>query len=97
MKVLNIRCHVGAQIGAQVFTSIDTKSQGYDLEFTNDFGGGVFVTGKGPNGKTINPTFIPCSTIAAVSIDPTDYHQYSQEEFVMEIPKKKPGRPRVDA
>lgn len=90
MKVLNIRCHVGAQIGAQVYTSIDHKVNGCDMEM-NQFG--VFLTGM-INGKKIEPHFIPHSTIASIKIDPTSYAASRPDAAeVQYVAKNKGGRP----
>lgn len=106
MKAINVRCHVGAQIGAQVFTSLDSNTHGCQLEMTKE---GVFVTGS-INGKNIDPYFIPHGTIASVRIDPKSFAEamfarvetkqlspgLSEVELVTGPPKRKPGRqPKV--
>lgn len=62
MKALNVRCHVGAQIGAQVLTSLDSIKDKFDMDMTKE---GVFITTK--NGEYY---FVPHGTIASVKLDP---------------------------
>ena len=71
MKVTNMRCHVGAQIGAEVFTSLDSTVHGADMRMTPQ---GVFVTGE-IKGTKIQPHFIPHSTIASIRLDPASYEE----------------------
>lgn len=95
MKVLNIRCHVGAQLSAEVFTSLDSEIHGCDMEM-NQFG--VFVSGK-LKGKPMKPHFIPHSTIASVRLCPESFAEYrygtlKQEHADAQLPaKNKGGRP----
>jgi hypothetical protein len=93
MKVTNIRCHVGAQIGAKVYTSIDAKVNGTTMFMTKE---GVFLHGTIDN-KAISPHFIPHSTIASIRIEQSDFdNQFmphaAKMESVEEAPKKR-GRP----
>lgn len=89
MKVTNIRCHVGAQIGAKVYTSIDAKVNGTTMFMTKE---GVFLHGT-IDSKAISPHFIPHSTIASIRIEQSDFdNQFAQNETVAEAPKKR-GRP----
>jgi hypothetical protein len=64
IKVLNLRCHVGSQIGngAQSFDS----AKGYDMEMVSN---GVFIEST----KLPNPHFIPFGTIASVTLDKKSY------------------------
>lgn len=86
MKALNIRCHVGAQIGAQVYTSLDAKIHGCTLEMTDT---GVIVTGT-IGGRPIDPHFIPMSTIASIRLGAEDF---TGAEVTHLEPKRKAGRP----
>jgi len=71
IKAMNVRCHVGAQIGAQVYTSLDTKKDGFEMEMNNF---GVFVTTKN---KEIY--FVPHGTVASVKLCPDSYQAAQQE------------------
>lgn len=82
IKALNVRCHVGAQIGAQVFTSLDSAKEGFHMEMNNY---GVFVTTKA---KEIY--FVPFGTVASVKIDCESYLAAQGEE------KRGPGRPKAE-
>lgn len=82
IKVTNIRCHVGAQIGAQVYNSLDAKKDRVEMHMTSV---GVFVTG----GMCKQPYFIPHGTIASVALDTDSFCEFMQKEEPKEEAKKK--------
>ncbi len=82
IKATNVRCHVGAQIGAQVYTSLDSKKDGFEMEMNNF---GVFVTTK-----TKDIYFVPHGTVASVKLC-ADSFQAAQQEV-----KRGPGRPKAE-
>jgi hypothetical protein len=84
IKCLNVRCHVGAQIGAKVLTSIDAKKDGYAMSMTKE---GVFLTT--PEGE---PYFIPHGTIASIRLCKEGYAAAMGQA---DVPRK-PGRPKAE-
>ncbi len=87
MKVSNIRCHVGAQIGAKVYTSLDSKVNKCQMTYSKE---GVFILGS-IDGIKIAPHLIPLSTIASIRFDQEEFDQNLLEQT--KEPAKKPGRP----
>lgn len=92
IKVKNIRCHVGAQIGAEVLTSLDEEKHRCKLYMTNT---GVFVIGYAKGGKVSDPTFIPHSTIASITLGNAAFEEIigKTETREDEPTKRGPGRP----
>lgn len=83
LKVLNVKCHVGAYIRGQVFTTLDSEKNKLEM-FMNNVG--VFV-----KKDKANPVFIPHSTICSIEIDHDSF-----QEFVGEQEKKSKAKSKVD-
>ena len=83
IKATNVRCHVGAQIGAQVFTSLDSAKDGFDMTMTKE---GVFLITKAGM-----PFFIPHGTIASIALDKESF-----ASAMATADKRGPGRPKAE-